>query len=168
MHKTISRLKIISFDFLSDCDFSLFTFDFHLKLWLFAFLKAFPYLSSFSSKNFSYFYDTHPVKAKAFIAFEMPRPTTNFIWLWSNLRWFVVAWVAKILSVGVPNCTNTKANFQFSFTLRIFPCCLHMYLQRFGWVWVNIESGILLPPVQLQQRAVLHEVMFSFFRKRIL
>lgn len=31
------------------------------------------------------FYDTHPVKAKAFVAFEMPRPTTNFIWLWSKV-----------------------------------------------------------------------------------
>lgn len=66
--------------------------------------------------------DTHPVKAKAFVAFGKPRPTTNFMWLRSNLCY---CWNrTEILSVGVPSSTNTTERAQFDFTLRIFPCSM--------------------------------------------
>lgn len=96
----IGKLKInffFNFSFLSDRG-EIFTFDFHfeifflldfitLTLWVEnkKFFKAFlhPLLSHIS--KFQEFYDTHPVKAKAFVAFEMPRPTTNLIRLWSKV-----------------------------------------------------------------------------------
>lgn len=67
----------------------------------------------------------------------MPRPTTNFIWLWSNLYLLLLLWNGKVLSVGVPNCTNTTLNFSIRFHSSDFSLFLHMYLHRFGWVWVE-------------------------------
>lgn len=82
--------------FTSACTISFAT----LQLWHFRvgreLFKAFPqqktklhFLSLFQSLES---YDTHPVKAKAFVAFEMPRPTTNFIWLWGESLLLFAVW----------------------------------------------------------------------------
>lgn len=78
------------------------------------FSKAFPPSVSFFLLQVLKFYDTHPVKAKAFVAFEMPRPTTNFIWLWSEVCFVVVA-VQKILFSRRPDCTHTTIISDFPF-----------------------------------------------------
>lgn len=113
-------LQIISVHFW----FSLRCTVFHLQLWHFYFSQGLllPTIHFLFFSKLLESHDTHPVKAKAFVAFGKPRPTTNFMWLWSNLCY---CWNrTEILSVGVPNRTNTTEHSQFNFTLRIFPCSL--------------------------------------------
>lgn len=122
------KIKLFRFSFWLQI-ISVFTFDFHFAARLFACnFGIFIFSQGPSSTFFQLFSkllesrDTHPVKAKAFVAFGKPRPTTNFMWLWSNLCY---CWNrTEILSVGVPNRTNTTERAQFNFTLRIFPCSM--------------------------------------------
>lgn len=109
--------------------------------------------------------DTHPVKAKAFVAFEMPRPTTNFIWLWSKSFEALLLSIEEILFSRRPDRTNTAAT-TFSFTLRI---CASVPASAGIDVWV-IELYIscsCMCSYNNAQASLLYGVMFSFFRKRI-
>lgn len=109
--------------------------------------------------------DTHPVKAKAFVAFEMPRPTTNFIWLWSKSFEALLLSIEEILFSRRPDRTNTAAT-TFSFTLRI---CASVPASAGSDVWV-IELYIscsCMCSYNNARASLLYGVMFSFFRKRI-